>query len=205
MKSPKFLFFPAIITILLSVTGCNIYYSIYTDYDRTVDFTKYKSFAWLPDMDTTKTIYNNDIIRSNTRNYFAYEFAERGFRIDVDSPDVLLELKVTNALKGEYMDVPYTVPSWYLCNPYYQSCPPIYYYRYPYSYNYNIIYVTEYREYVEGCITLNVIDRKQNKLVWTGSAKGSLYNPDYAEDNLYPAVYQMLNKFPVKPHKPAKP
>ena len=195
-----------IIIILFLLSGCGVYMNIYTDYDHSVDFTKYKSFAWLAARDTTNNAYNNQIMRNNTRNYFSYAFAERGYNINVDSPDVFLDLIVTNVLTRELLDVPAynPLPNWYICNPYYQACPPFYYYQYPYYYNYSTTYAPRYMEYMDGSITLNVIDRKENKLVWTGTANGDLYDPEYMEDNLHPAVYLILNKYPVKPTKKAK-
>ena len=49
------------------LAGCNATYkAISTDYDRSVDFNHYKTFAWLPDKaDTMNTAYNNEIIRNN--------------------------------------------------------------------------------------------------------------------------------------------
>jgi hypothetical protein len=52
--------------------GCGVYTKITSDYDRSVDFTKYKTFAWLPNKDTAQGEYNNQIIRNNTRNYFTH-------------------------------------------------------------------------------------------------------------------------------------
>ncbi|MFX8445413.1 DUF4136 domain-containing protein, partial [Acinetobacter baumannii] len=65
-----------------------------------VDFTKYKTFAWLPDKsDTNNTRYNNEIIRNNIRNYFGQCISDRGYTFDAESPDLLLQLVITNAKK----------------------------------------------------------------------------------------------------------
>lgn len=64
----KKILLPFIAVILL--IGCGVYNNISSDYDRSADFTKYKTFAWLPDKDSSNTPYNNQIIRNNTINYF---------------------------------------------------------------------------------------------------------------------------------------
>ncbi len=200
-------YFQAIIFLLFLIYGCGIYRSVYSDYDRSINFTKYKTFAWLPDRDTSNTETNNQMIRTNTRNYFNYEFARRAYQINVDSPDVFLDLIVRSERKAfEYTNRWYTPNSgWYRCNPYYQECPPPYYYPYYYEYDYSNFHVTQRVEYWESSITLNIIDRVQNKLVWTGTAKGDLYDPAYIEDNLHPAVYRILKKYPIKPVKRVTP
>lgn len=52
-----------------------------------------------------------------------------------------------------------------------------------------------------------MIDAKQNKLVWLGTAEGDLYDPSYIEYNLHPAVYDILTNYPVntiREHKKPK-
>ena len=196
----KKIFFPLIAIIFF--VGCGVYNSIYSDYDRSADFTKYKTFAWLPDRDTSNMPTNNQIIRNNTVNYFSHCMGERGMKANVDTPDVLLQL-VVKSIKKEYTT---TSPaysgssSFNYSNPYYYPYPNSYYYRSQNNFNYynfNHSYVTQKTEYTQSTITLNVIDKKENKLVWMGTAEGDLYDPSYIEYNLHPAVYDILTNYPV--------
>lgn len=200
MKTHRKLFNYLIGLLFLAIAGCGVYTKITSDYDRSVDFTKYKTFAWLPDKDTAQSEYNNQIIRNNTRNYFTHCMGERGYKISIDTPDVFLDLVITAVKKEKSVSTPgYTYPSgWYYHNPYYYHYPSNHYYLHHYNYNYTT-YVTQKVEYTEGAITLNIIDRKLNKLVWTGTAKGDLYDPSYIGDNLHPAVYDILDNYPIKP------
>ena len=111
-----------------------------------------------------------------------------------------LDLVITAVKKEKSVSTPgYTYPpGWYYHNPYYYHYPSNHYYLHHYNYNYTT-YVTQKVEYTEGAITLNIIDRKLNKLVWTGTAKGDLYDPSYIGDNLHPAVYDILDNYPIKP------
>ena len=198
----KKIFLPFIAIILL--TGCSVYNNISWDYDRSVDFTKYKTFAWLPDKDSTNTPTNNQIIRNNTINYFSYCMGTREMKANVDTPDVLLQLVVNSVKKETTVTSPVynSYSNYYYSNPYYYPYPSSYYYRSPsFSnyYNYNHGYIIQKIEYTQSTITLNVIDRKENKLIWKGTAEGDLYDPSYIEDNLHPAVYDILNNYPVKP------
>lgn len=190
--------------IIWVYSSCDVYSNISNSSDIGTDFSKYKTFAWLPDqMDTTNLPYNNQIIRNNIRNYFGKSFAERGYKVDLDSPDILLRVVITNKKKEKeitYSSNPYP---YYYCNYYFGST-----YYYPYDFNYYYRnhavycyppdYYTEKQEYIEGSIVLNVIDRKQNKLVWSGVARGDIYDPAYINENIHPAVEAIMKKYPVK-------
>lgn len=54
--------------------------------------------------------------------------------------------------------------------------------------------------YLKNSITLNVIDRLQQKVVWSGTANADLYDTAYLRMNLHPVVYDILEQYPVKPY-----
>jgi hypothetical protein len=74
---------PIIIAIAaLVLNDCNAYNNFYSDYDKSADFSKYKTFAWLPNKaDTSNGAYNNKIIRNNIRNYFRQCTSGRGYSL----------------------------------------------------------------------------------------------------------------------------
>jgi hypothetical protein len=191
------------------LAGCSTTYNVVSsDYDRSVDFAKYKTFAWLPDKaDTTNTQYNNEIIRNNIRNYFGQCMSDRGYNADLENPDLLMQLVITNAKKERVVT---SYPSSYYYRPYYYGShyyspyPFGYYYNYYASYGYGYsVYpgysTTQKQEYVNGSITLNLIDRKANRLVWSGTAEGDIYDPSQISRDLHPAVHGILDEYPVKP------
>lgn len=201
MKNHSFFHLTAFIILLMMLAGCSVYSDVYSNSDRDADFRNYKTFAWLPDKDTTNEAFNNQIIRNNTRNYFAHCLGELGMTVNTDTPDVLLELVVKSEKKEMTQHTgrhPYGGGWSYYQNPFYYPFPGPYYYRHNYGYGYSCSYTDRNVEYAAGTITLNVIDRKQNKLVWTGAAKGDLYDPELLSENLHPAVYSILKKYPVQ-------
>jgi hypothetical protein len=222
--------------LLLLLNGCTTLYSVlYTDQDESVDFTKYKTFAWLPHDDNENTPYHNQIIENNTKNYFAHEFMARTMTVDVNNPDILLELLVKSSDKTKTEQIPVfnNTPVQNTNNPYanpynnshynpynyqpnynpyqYQATSPNnpYYSPYHNQYNYNVPvnyntnystgYTTRTVSYTESTITLNVIDRKQNQLVWTSVVQGDLYDPTQMSNNLHDAVHSILDSYPIKP------
>ena len=199
--------------LLFLAGGCTTVYNLsYADYDHTVDFSKYKTFSWIPHTDNENTPYHNQIIFNNTINYFSHELAARGMTVDNDNPDVLLELKVTESKKNRTESVRSTVPTYNYNNSYqyraispynryYNVNPRAYYYNRPSNYNYNSYtygYTTRTVEYTRGTITVNVMDRKQNKFIYTATVEADLYDPSTLQRDLHPAVHTLLENYPVK-------
>ena len=194
--------------LIVMLAGCSTYSKVYSDSDKSTDFTQYKTFAWLPDKaDTANTPYNNEIIRNNIRNYYGQCMSDRGYSFDAENPDVLMQLVITNAKKEKtvpsYSSTYYYQPYYYGSN-YYHPYPFAYYYRnyptYVYGYSSLLGYPTTHKvEYVNGTITLNFIDHKSKKLIWTGTAEGDIYDPGMVNRDLHPAVHRILDQYPMKP------
>lgn len=197
-----------IFPVILFLAACNAYPVITSTVDSSADFSLYRTFAWLPDKgDTNNRPYNNEIIRNNTRNYFAQSFSARGYSVDLELPDLLLEVSVKNKPgESRIVCVPYP-PNYYYNRYYYGS---IYYYPYPWNFYYR--YYASYPavvcgpgpSYIEGGITLNVFDRVTNKLVWSGTASGDIYDPGYISRSIHPAVEAIMKKYPVKMVSPRR-
>lgn len=190
-----------VLLLIFMVSACGVYMNITTSADIDTDFTKYKTFAWLPDQtDTTNLPYNNEVIRNNIKNYFGQSFAARGYSFNLENPDLLLQIIIST--KEKVVVTTYPVPN-YNCRYYYGSS---YYFPYPFNYYYvrhgSYCYPTNYVqqpiEYIESSITLNIIDRQQNKMVWSGTAKGNVYDPAYINRNIHPAVEAIMHQYPVK-------
>jgi hypothetical protein len=142
----------------------------------------------------------------------------RNFRQTASNPDVYMDMTMINDKKPVpppatvywYPSVGYSYyynfyyPVYYPYYPYYPTAPNVYYspsypsysYQYPY-YSYNYAYGTSYYydEDPEGVVTLAMIDRRTNKTVWTATARGYIYDPDY-DDNLSAAVDQLMGTYP---------
>jgi hypothetical protein len=194
--------------ILLLIAGCSekIYKNIQSSYDKSADFKQYKTFAWLPDKDSsdTKNIFAR--MRNNTMNYFTHCMGERGYKVNVDNPDVLLALLVkskTLEKTDPYVTVPFSTTTVIeYGNPFLHPLNNPLKYNKPFTYKY-FNYPKENaaaREiYIKNSITLNVIDRRQGKIVWTGTVNADLYDTTYLQMNLHPVVYDILEQYPVKP------
>ncbi|MBA3705046.1 MAG: DUF4136 domain-containing protein [Bacteroidetes bacterium] len=203
---------------IILISSCKTPYdTVYSNYDENIDFTKYKTYAWLNTIrsDTSKR-YANDIIENNAKHYIDREFADRGYSVNLENPDILLELSLVNERKEETVVNPYNCDNYtyynYPYNPLYNNNP---YFYDPYYNNYNYYYEQRFHqpyvsewdystcsiqkiEYIKGSITINVVDKKLNRLVWTGTAEGDIYDPDYLQSGIHPAIEKILNKYPIK-------
>ncbi|MDN3690158.1 DUF4136 domain-containing protein [Cyclobacterium jeungdonense] len=200
------------IACILIIGSCDTFNKVSYNYDRSIDFRSYRTFAWTPeDVDDPEKVktedYDMDIVRNNAKNYITHAFSQRGFTVDVDSPDMVLQLVLLNEEKERivtrYADF---YPGYYFYNPYYF---PYYYPRYRFYTWYGWGYpphwsipISQHTEtYLEGTITLNVFDRKLKKRIWTASTEGDIYDSKYLLYPVHPAIDLLLNKFPVKPLK----
>jgi hypothetical protein len=201
--------------LVFAAFGCSTVYNLsYVDSDKSVDFTTYKTFSWIPHTDNDNTPYHNQIIFNNAINYFSHELVARGMMVNNDTPDLLFELKVTESKKQRSETVRSALPTYNYNNsfqyraisphnPYYNINPRAYYYNRPLNYNYNNYaygYTTATRtvEYTKGSITVNVIDRKLNKFIYTATVEADLYDPSTLQQELHPAVHTLLKDYPVK-------
>jgi len=209
MKSKK-IFSKIFLMAAIALSGCGIYNNTYSNYDKSVDFTKYKTYAWLNSQRTT--LYYNDVIENNAKSYVDNQFKNRGYAIDTVKPDVLLELVLKSEKKKEVVQTsnPYNYSNYtyynypynryyndnlYYGNQYYNYYP---YYNYSIPYSYHSGYTTKIRKYTKSTITINLIDRTSNKLVWTGSAENDIYDPAYLKEEIHPGVVDILKQYPVK-------
>jgi hypothetical protein len=200
----------AILGMLIAVISCsNTYRNIYTNYDKSIDFSQYNTFAWAPDSGKADNkepdvmAYDNDIIRNNVKNYITHCLTQRGYLVEVDSPDLVLHLVLLNEKKEKvityrkygYMDYYYYSPFYF---PYYYPYYRFYTWSYPPFWDETTTYT---KTFVKGTITINMYDRKLKKLVWTASGEGDIYDPSYIHFKVHPAIDRMMREFPDKPFR----
>ena len=190
--------------ILLVVASCNVYTDIYSTTSPDAKFNKYKTFAWLTDKaDTANSPYNNEIIRNNIRNYFSKAMSDRGFQVETENPDLVIELVVKNAPHTitirDYGDSYYRSHRYYYRSMYYSPFRNRYYYTWYPNYMYSRPSSTYTDTHINNSVTLNIVDAKEKKLLWTGSVEADIYDPSVIERDIHPAVEKLMNRFPVKP------
>ena len=188
--------------ILLSVmVACKT--SIYTyqaEKTKGTDFSKYKTYAFLPTKDTayTKLRDKENVEKALAREVIA-QLNSRGMAMDSLNPDCLFTYTlVINRTQAIGQKAP-EVSNLYQYDPLYPGSGNIYYYRVdngPTSYNGNIV-VNTFRD---GSLVIDMIDRKENKIVWRTSAQAKVNENELqgTRTTIKEVVPEMFRKFTAK-------
>jgi Domain of unknown function (DUF4136) len=191
--------------VLIILSGC--YPAATREYQsektKGVDYKTYKTFAWLATKDTSYTkIAEKKKVEAALAAAVMQQLTKRGMVMDTLNPDCLftytLVLNKTYAVDQAPPEVyspqsaPYLAPGQY---NYYYYQPQPYYYD-PNSYG-GKISVTTFRE---GSLVIDMIDRKQNKIVWRTTAGGKVDQDEAkgVKPTINEIVPMMFKKFPVK-------
>lgn len=187
MKTLKKIFgiFAILTTIILA--GCSS--AAHIEKDDTVNFSKYKTFAWLYG-DKGKLDDQTDLIESKIRKSVNEEFEKRGWKEARNMPDVILdyEVLVERASRKDSEPV-YSQPySRLVYNPYTRRYITIYYPSQFLGYE-------SYEKVVrESTITITMIDAKTDKMVWQGWTTGQINSRNMTSKEIQKAVAGIFKK-----------
>lgn len=190
--------------ILLITSGCSSV-QVFSDYDRSINFNKYKSFAWLQRSDSVKNYwYDNQIIEHNVINLSNNELQARGYKADLQNPDLLIEYHISTKKAHYTVSNPIYSNTTYQYNPTYNNNynnnGAGYNINRPYGYN-NTPYIVGYNqrqvEYTEGTLLIDIIERSSNQLIWRGWSVGTVTDESDLESQLKTDIHKIFQSYPV--------
>jgi hypothetical protein len=171
--------------LAIALVACSSITTSY-DYDKTVDFTKYKTYNF---SDEAKKFGIQELNRARLLAAIDNEMTARGFTKS-DNPDVLVDLMgkmeqkrtatATTSGGGMYGGYGYG--------------------RYGYGGGFSTTTIN-YDDYTEGTLFINVVDRGTEKIVWQGRGTKTLNenaSPEKREANIKNGVAMIYQKFPIK-------
>jgi len=188
----NFTFYAFVSITLIGLAGCVTGPYIQADFDRSVDFTAYRTFAFVSPLGTDRNGYQT-IISQHLKTATSRELEARGLRLDESSPQLLVNF---NAYLSEKMRVVNTSPP----GSYYDYRYGVYssWSHYPYDQ-----YVTYYHE---GTLNIDVIDAAKKQLIWESTAVDTITQKTL--NNIQPAVDEAVaaafEKYPIPAVKAAK-
>ncbi|MFN8255912.1 MAG: DUF4136 domain-containing protein [Bacteroidales bacterium] len=153
---------------------------ISSDFDKTIDFTKYKTYKFT---DEAMKLPVDDLNKNRLIAAVEKELGLKGFTKS-ETPDVLIEIN----LKGKNIQTATANTSGG--------------YGYGYRYGWGGGFSTttiNYDSYIEGTLFVDMIDASKNQLVWQGRGVGTLdpeANQAKREKNINYAVNQIFKKYP---------
>lgn len=162
------------------VASCSTFTAANVSRVGDLDFrNSFHTFTWLPDSgDTLNTAYNNAIIRGNIRSVVANEMHTRQMKLapSKGEADLLLQLLVQTSDRASSNN---------------QYNPGFFIGPFAGTYSSGRNYYEHTR------LTLNMYDRKTNRLVWSGTTEGDLNRAKDFMRNIQPAVAKIMRQYPV--------
>jgi len=185
--------------LMLGMSACSSI-QVTSDYDKTVDFSRYKTFmyyGWTEESDKILSEFDRDRIESA----FATEFSRRGWSLTKEDGDAVVSLFIVVDQKTSYTS--YT--DHYGGGMYGGMYGPRYGYGgYGGGYGYGMpsssTTRTTQNDYLEGTLIVDVFDVKEKKHIWQGIGKKTLSESNSnREGRIKEAVAAIMKQFPVKP------
>jgi len=173
--------------LLLLIVGCGP--AAHIEKDQSVDFSGYKTFAWV-DKEEQSDKGRNNLTEANIRNAVNKELSKTGWSETKRRPDILLsyDLLIERATVESKNPV-YTQPtSRMVYNPYYRRYFIV---NYPSQF---VGYDRDVRDIKEGTITLTMIDAENGKTVWQGWATDEVNNRNLTSKEIDAAVKSIFKK-----------
>jgi hypothetical protein len=166
------MFLPAL--LILIITGCTGI-RISTDFDKQVDFSKYKTFNFSKEVNKVTL---NDLNRRRLKDAITRQMVAKGYQIST-TPDLLISAFV----KGQAV---------YSANANSNYWGGMYYWGYGTSNTY-----VDINKSIEGTLFIDLIDVQEKKMIWEGIAEG-LVNPrtETREETINSVVGNIFKNFP---------
>jgi hypothetical protein len=178
----------AVVAASLFASGCASGPDVRGDYDRSVDFGKYKTYGFVSEAGTNSTEFKSLSMQVMQRAA-SREMESRGYARS-DNPDVVINFKgkLEEKTDIESTPAPYYGPGWG-----YRG-----WYGAPYgAYGYGGSEVTT-RRYNVGTLVMDVIDREKKQAVFQGGIEGVVTKEmlQNREATIEQAVKQIFSRYP---------
>ena len=181
----------SLVATALLVASCASKPTIETDYDRTVDFGQYKTYAFFNPMGIENPNYSS-IYGSIFREAISKEMESRGYTKS-DNPDLLIN--VSGRLQDKTKVTTTSDP--YMSGGYYGYRRGAYGAWGGYGYGTQ----THVSQYTEGTVNVDMVDRAQKRMVWEGVAVGRVNEKRTNEEtriNIHAGIKEMFAGYPFR-------
>ncbi|MDH4050523.1 MAG: DUF4136 domain-containing protein [Rubrivivax sp.] len=177
---------------LLVLGGCASAPAVRADYDRTADFTQYKTFAFANPLGTDRGGYQS-IVSQHLKAATQRELEARGLRLDPAAPQLLVNFNASLNEKMRVSSMPTPVMGMGVGHGYYGYRAGMYG-AWP-------MYVdqTTVTPYHEGTLNIDVVDASRKQLVWEGVVTDTVTQKmmDDMQATLDAVVAAAFAKYPV--------
>jgi len=154
------------------LASCASKFSIESDYDHTIDFSQYKTYAFFQPMGIENPNYSS-ILGSHFREAISREMDSRGYTMS-DNPDLMINVSGRMQDKTKVT----TTSDPYMGGGYYGYRRGAYGTWGGYGYGTQ----THVSQYTEGTINVDMVDRAAKRMVWEGVAVGRVNEKKTGEE-----------------------
>lgn len=187
----------ALLVVGMVAIGCGSSLKVSTDYDKTIDFKKYKTYS-VYDLKQTGSV--NPANADRIVNAIKKQMKEKGFVEDTQNPDLHINaVSILTSKEAVAMDAAPT--NYYGYGGVYR---PYGYYGVGYGYGYVENPDTRENEYdyKQGTLMIDIVDTKTQKMVWQGVGNSEIdTKPVNADEIINYAVGAIMVSFPPEPNK----
>jgi hypothetical protein len=167
------------VAALLLLGACASGPQVRSSHDPSADFGKYRTYGFYEPLGTDRDGYST-ILSTTLKKAIAQELDQRGYRLAPDS-DLLVNVHAKLVRERDITPVPVE--------------PPPFYYGYRYGFyspwpGYG--YEPLVRDYTEGTLNIDIVDRARKQLVWEGVAVGEVSREKLQHPEV--AVPQVVDK-----------
>jgi hypothetical protein len=179
--------------LMLFLSSCSSI-SVTSDYDKTVDFTQFKTYEYYGWADESDKILN-DIDKRRIEQAVEAEFGKRGMQLVKGNGDLVVTLFIVVQEKTEQRATTTGAGAY---GGYYGG-----YYGYGPGWgwgpSYSTTTVSTY-DYNVGTLVVDVFDKANEKLIWEGAGQGTIEeNPQNRDKTIPKAVSKIMYNYPVRP------
>lgn len=188
----KNLFYLAVISLLaFSCSGLKVA----TDYDKTVDFSQYKTLEFYGWAENSNAILS-ELDQRRIEEAFGKEFANRGISVVESDADIVVSLYIVTEQKTQTTAHTNHYGGYGGFGGYYGYGP-----GYGWGMGHSYTTVSEH-EYTVGTLIVSVFDTEKEALVWESIGKGTIeQHPRSADRAINYYVAQIMRQYPVEPIK----
>ena len=176
---------------VMLLSSCASKPTIETDYDHTIDFSKYTTYGFFNPMGIENPNYSS-IYGSIFRDAISKEMESRGYKM-ADNPDLMIN--VSGRLQDKTKVTTTSDP--YMGGGYYGYRRGAYGAWGGYGYGTQ----THVSNYTEGTVNVDMVDRAMKRMVWEGVAVGRIDEKRTNEEsrtNIYAGIQEMFAGYPFR-------
>lgn len=177
--------------VLLALASCSSH-KYHTTRVQNLDFNQFKTYGWLPPVDSlSKDYYNNDIAKGNIMTTANKEIEARGLTYSKENPDILFRyVAIVNNKSRMVYSSPY-YGGWGWGGPWGWYRPWGFYGYYGGSYP----VAKEKVRY--GHLILEAIDRRTNAVIWQARGTSEVNEPERAINDLPKVITGIMKEYPL--------